>query len=176
MGLDGEGGLAIALAITKAGKAQDELVDLLLPRSGGGERNRIGDVVEERAGDGEIGRLRRGIVSPCSKRTRCWHDDWRWAKRVKLEDAGCAGRCDQRERDVELRLRGYKGRPAVNLLAVEQGAALVAGGERVAEKDSVGKVAGIFHLGGLNSSERVGAAAGAAGDDGHGSKERKADL
>ena len=67
LGLDGEGGLAIALAVAKAGEAEDELVDLLLSGSRVGQRDGVGDVVEEGAGDGEIGRLGCGIVAPCSE-------------------------------------------------------------------------------------------------------------
>ena len=63
-----------------------------------------------------------------------------------------------------LRLRRYEGRPSVDLLGVEQRAALVASGEGVAEKDGIGEVADVLCLRGLDGSERVRATTGASGE------------
>src|SRR6266851_1547083 len=137
LGLHGEGGLAVVLTVAEAGKAEDELVDLLLSWCWIDERDRVGDVVYKRAWDGEVRWLRCEVVSACSG--SCGgRDYWRRAYRDELQDVRGAGRGDQRQGDVEVRLRRDKGRPAVGLLRIQQRAALVSGGERVAKEDRGG--------------------------------------
>ncbi len=65
LSLHGEGGLAVVLTVAEAGKAEDELVDLLLSWCWIDERDRVGDVVYKRAWDGEVRRLRCEVVSAC---------------------------------------------------------------------------------------------------------------
>ena len=52
----------------------------------------------------------------------------------------------------------------MDLLGVEQRAALITGGQRVAEKDRVREIADVLLLCGLNRSQRIGTAAGAANE------------
>ena len=144
-GLDGEGGLGVVLPKTEAGKAEHKLVDLLLAGGGLGERNGVGDVVEEGAGDGEVGDLGGGIVA-AGGGSGSGGDD-QGADGLQQQGAGSAGVGDEGLGDGEAGLGGKRWRPAVDLGGVEERGALVASGERVAEKDGGGEVAGVRGLG-----------------------------
>jgi len=174
VGFDGEVGLAIGLAVAEAGETEDELVDLLLAGGWVDEGDGVEDVVEQGSGNGEIGGLGGEVIAAGGGASGA-DDDGRRADADELEDVGGSGGSYEGEDDVEAGFGGDEVGPAVDLLGVEEGSALVAGGERVAEEDGVGEVAGVFGLRGFVGGEGVGASAGAAEGKENGSEGESAE-
>lgn len=124
MGLNGELRLTIRLPVAEAGEAEDKLVNLLLTGGGVGQRDGVGYVVDEGAGDGEVGGL-GGEVVAARGGAGDRGDDWRRTDRYKLEDVRRARVGDERLNDAEVGLCGDEWCPSVDLLGIEERAALV---------------------------------------------------
>ncbi len=161
LGLDGEAGLAVRYSVAEAGEAEDELVELsLVPGAG----STVGTVfmMSLRRAPGTarsvtwVAKLSRPVVGSGDG-----DDDGRRAEGYELEDVGRSGIGDEGLDDVESGLGGEDGGPAVDLGGVEEGAALEAGGEGVAEEDGVGEVAGVLCLLGLEGLLGLGCGVGA---------------
>ena len=158
--LDGEGRLTVGDSVAQAWEAEDELVELLLAGCGVDQRDGVHDVVEESSGDGEVGDLRGEVIAAGGGARSC-SDDGRGSEGDELEDVGGTGVGDEGLDDVESGLSGEDGGPAVDLRGVEEGSALEAGGEGVAEEDGVGEVAGVLCLLCLEGGELFGCGAAA---------------